>query len=266
MKNNSFYVNISKIIVAHKFTLNKNNKCAYPKGRKYYGLIYCISGEAEYCFSSKKCIKIKKGDVFLLSPHASYSIVVKEEFIHYTVNFEINDDFSIIDFSNDSFYLIVPKTTEIYYHKFKETVAQWNSNKFSSEMLATAQLYELLAILISEIYENNYNVNMNLLLQPAKEYIDNNFKKNITLDVLANISNMSVSNFRREWLKLYKESALQYRDKIRLRYSKEYLNSGFYTVSEIASKCGFSDVNYFIRFFKKHTGISPGKYKKTFYV
>lgn len=170
-----------------------------------------------------------------------------------------------MDFSNDKFYLSVPQTTEWYYHKFKETVTQWNLKKFNSEMLAMACLYELLAVLISEIYENNYNVNSYLLLQPAKEYIDNNFKKNITLDMLANITNMSVSNFRREWLKLYNESALSYRDKIRIRYSKEYLSSGFYTVSEVASKCGFDDVNYFIRFFFKHTGMPPGQYKKSIY-
>lgn len=262
MENNSFYANISKINIAHKFVLNENNKCAYPNGRKYYGLIYCIDGEAEYCFSTKNRKKVKKGDVFLLSPQVSYSIAVKEEFIHYTINFEIDDNFPAVDFFNDEFYLIVPQTTELYYHKFKETVTHWNSNKFNSEMLAMARLYELFAILISEICESKYNINSYLLLQPAKNYIDNNFKKNITLDILANITNMSVSNFRREWRKLYNESALQYRDKIRLRYSKEYLSSGFYTVSEIASKCGFSDVNYFIRFFKKHTGMSPGKYKK----
>ena len=80
--------------------------------------------------------------------------------------------------------------------------------------------------------------------------------------MLANLVNMSVTNFRREWLKLYGESALQYRDRIRLSYAKEYLMSGYYTVTEVAEKCGFNDVNYFIRFFKKNTGISPGKFEK----
>ena len=31
-------------------------------------------------------------------------------------------------------------------------------------------------------------------------------------------------------------------------------------LTDIAYKCGFNDVNYFSRFFKKHTGISPSKY------
>ena len=32
---------------------------------------------------------------------------------------------------------------------------------------------------------------------------------------------------------------------------------------EIAEKCGFDDVSYFVRFFKKQTGITPGEFKKS---
>ena len=35
------------------------------------------------------------------------------------------------------------------------------------------------------------------------------------------------------------------------------------TVQEIATECGVQDVNYFIRLFKKQTGMTPGQYKKT---
>jgi AraC-like DNA-binding protein len=73
---------------------------------------------------------------------------------------------------------------------------------------------------------------------------------------------MSVTNFRREWKKIYAEAPIQYRDSIRLYYAKEYLSSGYYTVSETAEKCGFDDVSYFVRLFKKKTGLTPGEFKK----
>ena len=120
----------------------------------------------------------------------------------------------------------------------------------------------MFSFLFAEILEKEYSTTSYLRLNPTKEYIEQYYYRNITLDLLANKSNMSVSNFRREWFKLYGESALQYRDKIRLSYAEKYLLSGYYTVTEIAEKCGFDNVNYFIRFFKKHMGISPGKFKK----
>jgi len=73
---------------------------------------------------------------------------------------------------------------------------------------------------------------------------------------------MSVTHFRREWKKHYNITPLAYRNSIRLSFARELILSGYYTVSEIAEKCGFDDVGYFIRFFKKHTGITPFKYKQ----
>lgn len=258
----SFNIDISRIIVAHEFVLNKNSKCAYQNGRKYYGIIYCIEGEAEYRFSSGDCCNVYPGEIIFLSPKASYSIITKKDFKHYTVNFEIHNEFSNMDFLTDVYYLLHTGNSQLYHHIFKELTIHWMSRKSCYEMQATACLYELLALWGSEILEKEYATSTYLCLARAKEYIEQNFNTGITLDILANYSNMSVTHFRREWSKLYGESALQYRDRIRLSYAKEYLMSGYYTVTEVAEKCGFSDVNYFIRFFKKHTGISPGKIEK----
>lgn len=262
LPHNYFYINISKINLAHKFILNKENRCEYSSGRKYFGIIYCIEGEAEYRFSSGDCCNVCTGEIIFLSPQASYSIITKKDFKHYTVNFEIQNQSPDMDFLTDVYYLFHPENPQLYHHIFKKLTTYWVSRKICFEMQATACLYELLALLVSGILEKEYSTNSSLRLAPAKEYIEQNFNTGISLDMLANLVNMSVTNFRREWSKLYGESALQYRDKIRLSYAKEYLMSGYYTMTEVAEKCGFSDVNYFIRFFRKHTGISPGKFKK----
>lgn len=260
----SFYIDIEKINLAHKFTLNKDNKCEYPNGRKYYGIIFCIDGEAEYKFSDKKSCIIKKNDILLLPPHSAYSIFTNKEFVHYTVNFSIHKNSANLDFFNEEFYIPCTKTPEYYFHILKKLVMLQKEKKINYQMQTTACLYELLSFLIGEIYEEKYNMDSYLRLQNAKEYIEQNFKKNFTLDTLANISNMSTVNFRREWKKFYDITPIQYRDKIRLQYAEDFLLSGYYTIYEVATKCGFNDTNYFIRFFKKHKGIPPGKYKNIF--
>jgi len=47
----------------------------------------------------------------------------------------------------------------------------------------------------------------------------------------------------------------------RLDKAKELLNNTHFSIAEVAEKSGFKDVNYFIRFFKKHTGLTPKKYQ-----
>ena len=44
--------------------------------------------------------------------------------------------------------------------------------------------------------------------------------------------------------------------------AKPLLGTGL-QIQEIADQCGFFDVNYFIRLFKRKYGKAPGEYRKT---
>lgn len=51
---------------------------------------------------------------------------------------------------------------------------------------------------------------------------------------------------------------------IRVEQAKNYLVNSQYNITDIASKVGFNDPNYFSRIFKYITGESPTEYKKRF--
>lgn len=113
------HINIKKINLAHEFVLDQENKCTYPNGRNYYGIVYCIEGEAKYKFSSKKSCTVRDGDIIILSPKASYSIMTKKDFKHYTVNFEIHNELSNFFFEDD-FYLFQSENSQWYANAFKK--------------------------------------------------------------------------------------------------------------------------------------------------
>lgn len=258
-----FYLDIEKIHIAHEFILDRIHKCEYPSGRGHYGLVYVQSGNAEYRFFGGERITLTDGDVLFLSPNCAYSIVTEKEFKHYTVNFDIHEHTSRLGFLNKSYVLLYKDNTEQLKRCFSELTNTWVLKKNGFEMQATACLYKLLSLFYFDCTSRSDSSYASRLLC-AKEYIDQHFNEPITLEQLAFLSNMSVTNFRREWKKHYSESPIQYRDSMRLYYAKEYLVSGYYTVTEIAEKCGFDDVSYFVRFFKQKTGLTPGEFKKKF--
>ena len=263
MFSDSFYLDIEKIQIAHEFVLDRIQKCEYPSGRGHYGLVCVLSGKAEYRFFTGERITITDGDVLFLSPNCAYSIVTEREFRHNTVNFDLHEDSSHLDALGRAYCLLQGKKSEQIERILKELIGAWSLKKAGYEMRSVGYLYELLSQFYFE-YTKKQNSAICQRLLPAKEYIEQYFHHPISLEELAKLSNMSVTNFRREWKKLYSETPLQYRDSIRLYYAKEYLNSGYYTVTEIAEKCGFDDVSYFVRFFKQKTGFTPGEFKKKF--
>ncbi len=53
-----------------------------------------------------------------------------------------------------------------------------------------------------------------------------------------------------------------YVNEIRLERSLQFLRDLRYNVTDVASLCGFNDVQYFIRCFRRRFGFTPGEYRK----
>ena len=254
-----FYLSIKNIRIAHEYVIDRAHKCEYPRGRGSYGLIYAIEGGAEYRFFSGERISVSAGDVLFLTPSAAYSIAAKKEFKHYTVNFDLFEECSRLDALNTDHSLLRGGDNERIERIFKKLIAAWQAKNDAYEMRSVGLLYELMPLFYLE-YTAAVGARGGERLLPAKEYIEQHYRENVSLDALARLSNMSMTNFRREWKRQYAETPLQYRDGIRLYYALEYLESGYYSISEIAEKCGFEDVSYFVRFFKKKMGVTPGRW------
>ncbi|HCB95389.1 MAG: helix-turn-helix domain-containing protein [Monoglobaceae bacterium] len=95
-----------------------------------------------------------------------------------------------------------------------------------------------------------------------KKYIENNYNKNISISELAKNSGYSVVHFINKFKSIYGCTPGQYLSDIRLRKAKELLACSYNTSKEVAFMCGFNDELYFIRFFKKHMGITPKEFRK----
>jgi two-component system response regulator YesN len=91
--------------------------------------------------------------------------------------------------------------------------------------------------------------------------INNEFNKNITLDLVAAEVGLSPQYLSKVFKKKYGSTFIEYITNKRLNYAKELLRKGNMSIKEISKLIGYEDPNYFCKVFKKETGTSPKNYR-----
>ncbi len=100
------------------------------------------------------------------------------------------------------------------------------------------------------------------LIEKAKEYLNNNFSKQITLAQTADFLGVSQSHLSREFVKRTGENPIHYLTKVRIENAVDMLVSTDRSLGEISRLCGFSNSNYFCKVFAKYMQTSPGEFRK----
>ncbi len=83
-----------------------------------------------------------------------------------------------------------------------------------------------------------------------------------TLSEMAQRSGYCVSRFSELYSAAYGTSPMDHVLAARVDLAKQLLQSGQATVSRAAELCGFNTVNYFSKYFKQVTGLTPTEYMK----
>lgn len=96
-------------------------------------------------------------------------------------------------------------------------------------------------------------------IKNAIDYINTNFSQHLSLDTIAQNSYVSVNQLCRLFNKYCGTTVAKYITSRRISEAKKLLLSGR-SVTDTAIMCGFEDYANFIRVFKKHVGVTPGKY------
>ncbi|RIX46526.1 AraC family transcriptional regulator [Paenibacillus nanensis] len=100
-------------------------------------------------------------------------------------------------------------------------------------------------------------------LARAIEYMNVHFDRDISLDELAKVVNLSQTHLIRMFKQTTRLSPYQYFIHLRIDKAKMLIKSREYTIGEIAAILGFSDQSHLNRHFKRVTGLSPREYLST---
>jgi Response regulator containing CheY-like receiver domain and AraC-type DNA-binding domain len=102
----------------------------------------------------------------------------------------------------------------------------------------------------------------NEYLKKIVVYINQNFYKEISIQSLSQEFSMNPNYVSQLFTKEVGMTFTAYLTNLRIDYAKRLLLKTEYPLSEIVNKCGYTDYFYFIRVFKKMTGLTPSHFRK----
>jgi len=94
-------------------------------------------------------------------------------------------------------------------------------------------------------------------------YIEENLRNKISLKELAGLFPMSEKYFCSFFKKQTNLTPFEYINRVRISKACDLLLLSDMNVTEISLECGYESLSYFIRQFKKITGVTPSEYKKS---
>lgn len=137
------------------------------------------------------------------------------------------------------------------------------SNRVSGNYYASAYVYEFIMELHRLTHESaqKTGTSSSLKLVPVIEYIDQHFASNITLEELSAIIQVTPQHLCRMFRDNLGMRPLEYISQKRVRAAQDFLAGSNQSIAEIAALCGYDNMNYFYRMFRKYTGVTPGAYR-----
>ncbi|CAM3180803.1 AraC family transcriptional regulator [Paenibacillus taichungensis] len=207
------------------------------------------------------------GQLFLMPEGVtqSYSAISDRPFLKYWCHFSARvggiNLFQILNFPHFCTF----DRPELIQEIFNSILDYARSGEVYAHMMAKSKLIELLSHYIMHLDQEQIsyiNVSVMEKISAILAYIDSNIEENISVRDLAQIAYMHPNYFIRFFKQRIGVPPIHYIASKKMDKAKELLTCTSKTVTAIAEHLGFSDLYYFSRQFKKHTGLNPTEYRK----
>ncbi|WP_179376116.1 helix-turn-helix domain-containing protein [Winogradskyella wichelsiae] len=219
----SIFVKKGSVIVCEKLRNGKNLEC----------LLVFLTDDFLKRFIKEYLQMIAPSELLDINSLGAYQF-----FIDKWMNAYVHSVLSYFELSD------LPPTKELISHKFRELLLLLISGQERSYFMS---------FLKNCLIENNSNLD---------NVVKTNMYTSLNVDHLARLSNLSLSQFKREFKKQYKDSPANWLRAKRLEHASHLLMTTSKNITEICYESGFNNTSHFCRLFSENYKMSPLKFRQ----
>ena len=222
----------------------------------------------------------KKNDIIVIGSHLPH--VFKSNLNHGKKSHMITLFFAKDSFGKDFFELEELKELNAFFKRttngflaisLKKQIAtlfyKLDTSSKLSRFMILLELLKLLSVckyksLSSFVYEKKYSEIEGKRMQDVFEFTMSQFNSDITLNMIAQIANMTKTAFCKYFKKRTNKSYFRFLNELRIEHACKLLfDNKSLGIADIAYQSGFKNISNFNRQFKTIKGVSPKTFRKT---
>jgi AraC-like DNA-binding protein len=231
-------------------------------------LIFVIQGELDM-WDGEQNFHLNAGQTLHLWPGRQHGSTkpMPPDLKFYWIHFEIDATDKRTRDNGDRLAtaIIMPQTTNLPHPEGLERLFRIFLTEQETGTLrpVSANLLTMLMLLeVAQQSQGRPDANgLNVVATWAHSYIRMNFDRSITASKVAEHLGYNVDYLGRIYRQTYNCTLTEAIHRRRIDKACEYLLNSKLTVTQISSKCGFNDPDYFRRIFKRYMQITPSDYR-----
>ena len=222
---------------------------------EHHRLYYLTSGEAKIRLFNQT-LELLPNNIYFIPAFTILESKIDGEMDKYYIHFLTQShELNLYSYRSDRYSVPADNMTE---HLFRCIVDNYTIDTAEGYLKVQGAMDLLLAPFFAD---QNITRHSLIKFEEVLAYIDENYKRNISLSELAAIMNISTMYFSNYFKEVFRISPKQYILNKRLSEIQRLLLTTDMSVKEIAFTLGFKEESYFSEFFSHRMGISALKFR-----
>jgi|SRR5690625_32192 len=243
-----------------------------------YEIFYLLEGERIYLINGERYV-VKKNNLVYIDRNIIHKTKVtdvsntKRIVINFHDSFLTTDEDLLLNQLFDKgphIIIIPPNKIKIIQMIIEKLYSEYISNDDKREVYIKALLVQLLieSNRLLNLQTNNYSNEVGYdqfikhEIAEVIKYINQHYKKDISLSLLANQFNLSEQYISRLFKQVTGVTLINYLNAVRINQAKRLLLETSMKVNDISKRVGYSNNVHLWRVFKRFTGYSPSEYRE----
>lgn len=230
--------------------------------RPHYCMGLILKGEGRFNFNDRSVL-VKRGDIIFVPVTSEYVSVWRgdPDILYISMHFSFGAYALFPRYRSYEIQRVPVHDFERMEKDFRFALENFAGDR-SSRMAVLSIFYRIMSVVFPQLKYTSIP-KLDKRIKKAVEYIDLNYRQDISINHLARLCNMSVSYFYNIFKKSVGMTPIAYKNKVCINHAALILiNEPHKLIEEISAELGFYSSTYFRRVFKDITGRTPREYRK----